>query len=430
MNLKTLLEIRGMKLKEADAIFSKAAGERRDINSAEAQAIGVIHAEVCDLNAKIEARQGQDVLLAKAAADAGGGEQRKRLSPIMGEREAKRYSITRALGLLANAQGLDGLEREVSDEEAKRQGRSTGGIFVPTEVFAGAERRTNQVQVASDGGYLVGQDIATDELIPLLRNQSNVLALGARTLTGLKNDVSIPRVTAGSTAYWLSESGSTTATSATFGQVQMKPRRLSALVKYSKQFLAQSSVSVDQFVTGDIMAGFAVELDRAAINGAGANEPLGILNMASGDRATSVTFGAAATWAKVVSFETNVSTANALGLPGGAYAYLTTPATKGVWKAAAKVANQAFFLWENGDIVNGYAGRATNQFPSSGTLNQVIYGQFSQVLFGEWGGGAEILVNPFTDDATGLVRISVNKLVDIVVRQGKAFAISTDSGAQ
>jgi hypothetical protein len=427
MNTKILKETRGAKLKEADAIFAASKKENRDVlTAAELASVKKLHDEIVDLQAQVEARDGQDAMLAKALADAGGPVKRER---IMGEKDARRYSIMRAIDMVSNQRSLDGLEREVSDEEAKRTGRSAQGFFVPNEVFANREQRTNQVNVASDGGYLVGQDIAVDELVPLLRPSSMVMQLGARTLTGLKSELTIPRVTAGSTAYWLSETGTGTASSATLGQIQIKPRRLFAQAKYSKQFLAQSSISADSFVRDDILLTLGTELDRVAIQGTGAAQPLGILNMASGDLATAVTYGAAATFAKVVSHETNVGTANALGTPG-TFAYLTTSATKGVWKTAVKVTNQAVFLWENGDIVNGYAARATNQFASTGTINQVIFGNFTQVLYSEFAGGMDVVVDPFSDAATGLVRITFQKLVDMVIRQGKAFSISTDSGAQ
>jgi HK97 family phage major capsid protein len=205
----------------------------------------------------------------------------------------------------------------------------------------------------------------------------------------------------------------------------MKPRRLGATTAYTKQLLAQGSPDIDAFIKEDILAKFGVEIDRAAINGAGANEPLGILNLATGDRATSVTFGAAPTWAKVVSFETLVETANALGLPGGAYGFLTTPGVRGAWKTTPKVSAQANYLWENGDMVNGYMARSTNQVPS----NKVIFGQFGQVLIGEWA-GTDIVVDPYTLATTGQVKVTIQKLMDIVIRQGKAFSVSTDSGAQ
>ena len=423
--IKLLKEQRGAKLKELEAL--RTGAENRAFTKDEAGKFDALETEIKNLTADI----GREERFAEQNPGAP-VEQAKQGDEKLGldEKEIRRYSLVGAINRLAEGRGLEGLEKAASEAEAKRLGRDPAGFFVPMEILTRArERRANTVGVASEGGYTVGVDNDYSNMVELLRNQSHILGLGARVLTGLKNDVSIPRVLTGATAYWVSESGSITQSNATFGQIGMKPRRLGASVPYSKQFLAQSGLSVDSFVRDDILGAFGVELDRVAINGAGATEPLGILNMASGDRATSVTFGAAATWAKVLEFETNVATANALGLPGAEYAYLTTPGTRGKWKAAVKVASQAVFLWENGDMVNGYQARATNQFPTSGTTNQVIFGQFGQVVYGEWA-GVDVTVDPYTSARTGQVNVTIQKFVDMVVRQGKAFAISTDSGAQ
>lgn len=422
-----LKELRGAKLKELDAL--RLSAEKRSFTDDERKTFDALAIEVEGMNKDVERENRAAGLAANEAIKTEAAEQ---IDAKIGlsKKEIRGYSLTKVINALASNSPLDGVEREASDAEAKRIGRDPQGIFVPAEIFArGREFRTNQVQVASDGGYLVGVDNMHGETVSLLRNQAQVLGLGARVLSGLKNDVAIPRVLTGATAYWVSETGSISQTSATFGQIAMKPRRLGASVPYTKQLLAQGGVGIDSFISDDILGAFAVELDRVAISGAGATEPLGILNLASGDRATSVSFGAAATWAKVVSFETNVATANADRQPGK-YAYLTTPATRGVWKSAVKVTNQASFLWEAGaNMVNGYDAAVTNQFPTSGTLNQVIFGNFSQVVYGEWV-GADVTVDPLTSARTGQIIVTIQKFVDMVIRQGKAFAISSDSGAQ
>jgi HK97 family phage major capsid protein len=420
--IKALKEARGAKLKELEAL-TQSAGTRA-FTAEERTKFDALEADIKAINADIEREE------RALALQAGSTEQAKQTHvdvPGLDRKELRKYSLLRAINLLAEKRQVDGLEGELSRDIAKRLGRDPQGFFVPVEAFM--EHRVNQVGVAADGGYTVGQDISFANMVELLRNQSHVLGLGARVLTGLVNDVQIPRVLTGAVAYWVTESGQITQSSATFGQLALKPKRLGASVPYTKQFLAQSGLAAEAFIRDDILAAFGTELDRVAINGAGVVEPLGILNLASGDRSTSVTFGAAATWAKVVEFETNVATANALQLPGSPYAYLSTPATKGKWKTAPKVSGQAIFLWEGGDQVNGYSARATNQFPTSGTLNQVIFGQFGQVVYGEWA-GMDVTVDPYTLARTGQIQVTMQKFVDMVIRQGKAFAISSDSGAQ
>lgn len=429
--IKLLKETRGAKLKELNAL--QQAAEKRAFTKEEGDKFDALAAEIQTLNADIEREERADGLAqatpAETRENAGQIEdQRLGLSP----KEIRRYSILKVIRSLVNKdEKLDGLEAEASSAEARRLGRAPAGVFVPFEVLASVagpaprERRALDALTYADGGALIATEIDYGNMVALLRNQSHIMSLGARLISGLVGDLSIPRQLTGATAYWLSETGQITASKATFGQIAMKPRRLGAAVPYSKQLLAQSGLGIEAFVREDILAAFGTELDRVAINGAGGAEPLGVLNLASGDRATSVTFGAAPTWAKVVAFETNVETANALGLPGSHYAYLTTPGVKGAWKTTAKVANTAVFLWENGDLVNGYAARSTNQVPS----NKVVYGDFTQCIFGEWSGN-DLTVDPYTLADQNQIRVIIQKHVDMVIRQGKAFAVSTDAGNQ
>ena len=419
-------EKRGLLIKQIREIVDTATiKESRSLNADEAGKVTEFENELNSIDSTIGVEERQ---LARETGDAiaNNATQSRDDSLGLSTKEVRQYSLLKVVRSLANREPLDGLEKEASEAEARRLGRDPSGVFVPAEVFGGIQRRNIQrVGTSADGGYLVGEEVDYANMLELLRNQSHIMALGARTITGLRGDISIPRVISGSTAYWLSETGQITASKAQFGQLKATPRRLGASIPYSKQLLVQSGLAVESFVREDIMAAFGLELDRVAINGAGGSEPLGVLNLASGDRATGVTFGAAPTWAKAVSFETNVETANALGLPGSRYAYLTTPGVKGAWKTTAKIAGQASWLWENGDIVNGYDARGTNQVPS----NKMIFGDFSQVMFFEWT-GIDLTVDPYTLADQNQVKVTMQKHVDCLIRQGKAFSVSSDAGNQ
>jgi hypothetical protein len=54
----------------------------------------------------------------------------------------------------------------------------------------------------------------------------------------------------------------------------------------------------------------------------------------------------------------------------------------------------------------------------------MFFGDFSQVLVGEWG-SLELQVNPFIKDVEGLIRIVGRQAVDIGVRHGGAFSYSS-----
>jgi HK97 family phage major capsid protein len=349
----------------------------------------------------------------------------------LNEKDRKRYSIMRAIQAKMEGRAIEGLERECSDELAKKLGRSPVGFFLPDEIVADAygqrkrEQRTLVAGNAVDGGYTVPSELMTSEFVEYLRNNTRLVELGARFIGGLQGDVSIPRQLTGASAYWVSETGSITASGATFGQIVAKPRRIGTSVPYSKQFLAQSSLGAEAFVVNDSDRATAVELDRVGISGAGVAEPLGILNLASGDRSTSVTFSGAATWPKYLEFFSNIAANNALL---GSPAYLTTPASAAKAMGIPKFSNTATPIWAD-DKVGTFRALWSTQFPSSPTANQVIFGDFSQVIYLEWA-GRDVIVDPYGTNATsGTVTVTIQRLIDMVIRRGKSFAISSDTGA-
>lgn len=349
----------------------------------------------------------------------------------MSQKEIKRYSVLRAIRLAMDNRALDGIEREASDEVAKRLDREPKGFFLPDEVIADtyakkSGKRGLLAGSAPDGGFTVGSELLASEFMEVLRNNTVVVQAGARMVGGLVGDVTIPRQLTGATAYWVSETGSITQSSATFGQVVSRPRRLGTSVPYSKQFLAQTSLGAEAFVISDSDAAIAVDLDRVALRGIGGAEPLGIANLAAADRSTSVTFGGAATWAKYLEFFSSIAANNAI-LNNPSYVASVASAVKAM--TIPKFSNTATPIWDAGKV-GVFDARWTTQLLTTATpvANMVIFGDFSQVLIMEWA-GRDVVVDPYSGKKEGTVEITIQRLVDVVVRRAKSFAISADTGA-
>lgn len=361
----------------------------------------------------------------------------------MNTQEVRQYSLVRALNRLAQNKPLDGIEAEASVAVAKRTKRDPEGFFIPHDVasrslasannlspgqvmslLAGLQQmRALNAGTSSAGGYVVGTNVLTSDLIELLRNKQLVATMGARVLTGLQGDIAIPRHTGGATAYWLSETGTVTGSQQTFGQLALTPHRLGAATAYTKQLLSQSSLAIESFVREDLMNVLALEKDRAALNGLNAaGEPLGLINT---NGIGAVTFGAAATRAKAIEFQSDVATANA---SRGALAYLTTPAVAAKWMGIAEASNTAEWLWkgniDEGQVV-GRPGYTTNQVPS----DKVIYGNWNDLILADWD-GMDVVVDPYTLATQGQVQIVIHILTDNGLRQVGSFSVSSDSGAQ
>lgn len=341
----------------------------------------------------------------------------------MSDKEKKRYSIVNAIRQMADAGRLEGIEKEASEATAKQCGRQAKGFFIPNDVMTA--KRALTAATATSGGFTVDNDTLGGSMIELLRNKTMVAQLGATSLSGLVGNVLIPRVTGGGTAYWLPENGSVTASTQAFGQLALTPHRLVGDTAYSKELLNQSSIDIEAFVKNDLMRVLALEKDRAALNGLGAaGEPLGIMNTTG---IKTVTFGAAATFAKVIDFETQIAATNA---DVASMAFLTTPAVRGKWKGTAKVSSYPSFLWENGaqpgsGLANGYRAEATLQVPS----DKVVFGNWSDLIQADWA-GIDVVVDPYSLKKTGQVEVTVTLWTDIGVRHAVSFCVSTDSGAQ
>lgn len=381
----------------------------------------------------------------------------------MTDREARSFSLVRAAAAaLSKDWAKAGFEREVSNTIARQLGRdSNSGFFMPSNLpfaptpehlraamnLAGplmqrmmAQRATYSTGVAVQGGNLVETALLAEDFISVLRNISVVMRLGARMLTGLVGNVDIPRQTGVTQTYWVGESGALTQSEATFEKVTLRPKTLGALSKMSRLMLLQSSPAIEMLARMDMLAQMALGIDLAAISGSGAaGQPTGIVNQAGVASVVGGTNGANVTFDNLIQLYTAPAVANA---PFSSPAFTFNARTKGYLATLKSTTGQ--YLWTpNGtggvgsavdDTVQGYDYLVSNQLrgnltKGTGTqLNELVFGDWSELLIGEWG-VTEVTVNPFgqTDFANGDVAIRAFQTLDVAVRHGQSFAVMSDA---
>lgn len=359
----------------------------------------------------------------------------------LSQKEQKSYSITRAIQAMIPGSRVDaGFEREISREIEQRAGRQASGLFLPLNLTRDA-REAAQVRAAvtgnvagttSVGGAAVQTSV--DELIELLRNQAIVRQLGARILTGLQGNVLFPRQLAANSFTWEGENPSTakTLTAATLESFTMSPKTGMAGTAYSKQFLAQSSFGVEQFVREDLAQITALGIDSAAINGSGSsNQPTGVMNISGVETEVMGTNGGNLAWANLVSYETKQATNNA---DKGRLAFLTTPGVRGKLKTTLKnTVTGSEYLWGAGGQLNGYDAFASNQVPSNLTkgtsttvCHGVVFGNWNELLIGFWGDALDVTVDPYYYADQGMVRVITMAMIDVNARHPKSFVVTKD----
>ena len=350
-------------------------------------------------------------------------------------KEGKSYSILRAINAcLTNDWSKAGFERECSREIAKRAGKETSGFFLPVrDVRMESYRATYQVGTAATGGNTVETSLMAENFIDVLRDKLVIRSLGATVMSGLQSNVDIPGQDAITQTYWVGESGSVTQSEATFRQVPLRPRTIAARSQMSRLMLLQSSIDIEQFVRNDFAAVMAQGIDRAAIRGTGASgEPRGILNLSGIGTVALGTNGGAPTYSNIIALMRELEIDNA---DMGALNWLTNPLVKSRLMLTSKQASGVegnFILSDPGRSLMGYQFACTNAVPSNLTkgtgtnLSPLIFGNFNDLIIGEWG-SVEILVNPYgAGYNTGDVDIRVMQTIDVAFRRVVSFAAITD----
>ena len=334
------------------------------------------------------------------------------------------YSMLRAVDAAITGDWRKaGFEREMSQEMARTYGRQPRGIFVPFGQI--------QSRVMSTGGSTTGQALVPtmhSGFIEMLRNSARVLEAGATVMRGLQGNVDIPRQTAGATAEWVAEDGAVTPSDMSFNSVTLTPKTCGALLSWTRRMTHSSVPEMESLARADLAAQIGLAMDRAALHGLGSsNQPTGIY---AASNVNSVSMGGGVpTFGKLIDMAAALGTDNALQ---GNLAFLTTPGMAGkLAQTVVAASTDTRMIWE-GPLAEGklagYNAYSTGQVSATlgaGAEHGLILGDFSQMIVGIWGGGVDILVDPYTDADRGRVRITAFLDMDIALRHPESFCKAT-----
>jgi HK97 family phage major capsid protein/HK97 family phage prohead protease len=334
-----------------------------------------------------------------------------------------------------------GFEAEVTRELSREAVIQPQGLMVPMEaLFPSAGQRDLTFGSSTQGGSTVQTTVSTD-IAAYLRAKSVAPQMGARILEGLTGPVSIPRQTASASGAWLAEQGTAPESELNTGKVDLTPKRIGVFTDVSRQLLITSALSVEQMIIEDLRQSLIAEIDRISLVGTGAsNQPRGIANTSGIGSVVGGTNGAQFNWQHVVDLEKSVDGVNGL-VNMQTCGYAINPSTRAWFKRKPKDASLSHGyimgdtpLDEQGlGVLNGYRAIVSNKLPSNltkgtaaGVCSQIIFGDWSQLVLALFGGGVEIIVDPYTRAVDGTVRITANLFMDVGVRQPGSFATMDD----
>lgn len=353
-----------------------------------------------------------DVLTARAGST-------QKIAPAeigMSRSETEKFSVMKAVrAIVSKDWSKAGLELEATRAIQQRLGGNPlneQSFYVPLEV----QRRDMTVAGTSGSNYLVGTDNMS--FIDMLRNRSVAMRMGARMMSGMVGNVTIPRQTASATAGWLtSESTALSESQPTIGQLSLSPKHVGAYTEISRLLSLQSSPDAESLVMSDLAQSVGLAVDLAALAGSGASgQPTGIINTSGVGSVTGTTLG----YAGMLEFQTDIG--NALQT-GASLGYVTTGAVAALLAARVKFSGTASPLWDGSILdanVCGFPGMSSAQM-SAATM---IFGDWAQLVIAEWGSLA-IEVNPYANFQAGIIGVRALYAVDVGVRIPSAFSVAS-----
>lgn len=344
----------------------------------------------------------------------------------LSEREHEKFSLTRLMNALAmpndrSAQERAGFELEVCAEAANQMPSDfkARGVYMPPSILERDlknQQRDLTAGTATDGAELVATNLLAGSYIEVLRNTMRVLQAGARMMPGLVGNVEIPRQTSGAAMTWISaEDGDATESEPQFDQITLTPKDGAVYTEVTRRLMMQSTPAVEGLVRNDLYEAIALGLDLGALYGSGGSgQPQGI-NGATGVDDPTISSAAAPTYAEMVAIVKTIMASNALR---GMAKWIISPAT---WEKMMTTSKQTSgvegnFIMTDNKIV-GYDALVSQQL----TASDFVFGDFSQVLIGEWG-GLELNVDPYTHSLKGKTRFIAFKTCDVAIRHPEAFS--------
>ena len=326
-------------------------------------------------------------------------------------KEIRKYSLIKAIrSMLPVGDGERiadaGLERECSQEIARKLKRDPHGIFIPVSVLARQFDSGAEV-----GGALIPTEYLGSAFIEKIRSKLVLALLGVRNLTGLSGDVAIPKQTDSATGYYIdNESEGVPDTAPKTGLVGLSPKTYGARTLVTRKMLKQTgNPSADGFVQEDLVEVCARGVQSGVLYGTGADgQPAGLASLIA---KTTV----APSFEAIVNMEGDIETPN----DEENVKFLCNRKTFGRLRLISKDVGSGQFLAyrERG---NKYIDDIPTFTTSDVAANELFLGDWSQLILALWG-TLDITVNPFIADDRGAVVITALQDFDCGIRHAESF---------
>jgi HK97 family phage major capsid protein len=240
--------------------------------------------------------------------------------------------------------------------------------------------------------------------------------VGATFLTGLVSDVSIPKYS-GTNVGWAGEISAAADGAGTFSEVTLKPKRLTAYIDISKQFLLQDSTSAEMLLRSDIIEAIKQKLESTLLGGL-----IGSVTVPQGLFYDPATAPQVTTYNDLLDVEMKLLNNNA-----SPKFYLASPLAyaklRNISKPESAVTDKNLNISVGASIVdsNSVSGiplvvNSNVYVDSVNNYGGYLIGDFSNYVIGQWG-NIDLTVDPYSQAINGCVRLVVNAYFDAVLKR-------------
>jgi HK97 family phage major capsid protein len=253
--------------------------------------------------------------------------------------------------------------------------------------------------------------------------------------------VKFPKQTGGGTGYWTGENTAITDSSTTLGELNLTPKRATALVKLSNSIIKHSNPSIEAMVRRDIALTLALLLDLGSLRGSGtSDQPTGIVNTAD---ILTYAIGTNGGDFDYDHFENMIYAMELANTLRGNVGLATHPK---IISKLKKIRIAQFSGQTDGEYLMlpmsdkklrellDYNFAKTTQLPinltkgSSSDCAEVILGNFQELLVCDWG-GLELMASKETSDAFAKDQTWIRAIqeVDCGLRHPESFVVCSDA---
>lgn len=380
MNILELKE-KSLELRnQLSAIISTGEAEKRELNEEETKTMAELRSQIDEINAQIAEIENENRTI--------------EIKNNNIEKEIRTMSLIKMIN--AVVEGRNFTEDEAAVMAEARADFAKSGIAPKGQIVY----RSVAATVAGAGQENVAEDKWNLEVA--VRNNLIATKMGADFVGNLVGDVSVPQYS-GSNVLWKGETATAEDGQGAFTEVTLTPKRLTAILDISKQFLAQDSNDAEAMLIRDLAAAVAEKLDKTIFGAEKLdNAPVGLFNGVAAEKGI-----ADMTYDDVLALEEAVELAN-----GTNYMFIVNPKVKFALKGT-QMANGLQMVYNAGEI-DGYKTISSNSVADKG----IICMDPRELIIGQWA-GIDIVIDNYTKAADGQVRLVINAYYDAKLRGNK-----------